>query len=267
LSLHFIFIIKYYILISKLIMRTLSISILLGITLLQFSAAAKLASESRGIGIYTGLSLPLKEFGNGSTSLLLEKTSTGFANPGPSAGVKYLQFLGLKSLKWALDGSVILNSFDEEGFEKNFRRQYSSELQNADIERLKTYSDYWWVSIPLLTGPWIEGHFNPDLAMYTSFMGGVYFTRVPRITMAGYYNNGVYLGNVVYSSDISAAFGIALDAGIKYKIFTFGSRLSLATLKSVNTGYDASLFGKSNTKYYSKEYQLFVIQLLVGFVL
>ncbi len=248
-------------------MKTLPISILLCLTLLQFSAAERLKPESRGIGVYAGLSLPFREFGNSSTSLLLEKTSTGFAGPGVSAGIKYLQFLGLKSLKWALDGSVIVNSFNEEGFEKKFKSQYSSELQNSDVERLKTHSDYWWVSVPLLTGPWFEGHFNPDLTLYFSFMGGVYFTRVPGITMAGYYNNGVYLGNVVYSSDISAALGIALDAGIKYRIFTFGSRLSLARLKTVNTGYDASLFGKINTRYYSKEYQLFVIQLFVGFII
>ncbi|HON12279.1 MAG TPA: hypothetical protein PLE24_15550, partial [Chitinispirillaceae bacterium] len=142
-------------------MRPIVLNLLLLVfAALLFHIRAEAGEFKRSFGVYTGLSIPAKEFGESKTSVSLRQSEIGFADLGMSAGIKYLQGLGSRSFKWALDGSVILNSFDEYGFGKVFISQHRSELAHVEADKVTVHCNSWLVNFALLTGPWVEAQLS-----------------------------------------------------------------------------------------------------------
>lgn len=224
------------------------------------------SSQASGLGIYTGISLPLGKFGEDYSSTNLKETPTGFANPGLCAGLKYVFLFKSGSFGWTFDGSVVMNSFDRSGFETTFRYQNSQVLSDFFVETLKIDNDAWWFNIPLLTGPIIQFELNHSLDMYVAAMAGVSFLRAPKVTVSGYYYNGVNIGNVIYDYKVTPTPGFAVDAGLKFNVITLGARVSFMGSKEVDAVYDASLFGPSSEESYKREIPVMAMEILLGFV-
>ncbi len=249
-------------------MRPIVLNLLLLVfAALLFHIRAEAGEFKRSFGVYTGLSIPAKEFGESKTSVSLRQSEIGFADLGMSAGIKYLQGLGSRGFKWAFDGSVILNSFDDHGFGKVFISQHRSELAHVEADKVDVHGDSWWVNFALLTGPWVEAQLSSDLAIYFSLLGGLYISRVPEASVAGYYGDDeVYIGNVIYSSETAKSFGMAMDFGLKYNLFTLGSRISYVKLNEVSTTRDANMFGAPGPETYKKRFPVLLIHIQLGFL-
>jgi hypothetical protein len=249
-------------------MKPIALSLLLIVyAVFPLHTRAAASEFKNNFGVYTGLSFPIKEFGESKTNVSLSQSEIGFADLGMSAGIKYLQGLGSRSFKWALDGSVILNSFDEYGFGKVFISQHRSELAHVEADKVTVHCNSWWVNFALLTGPWVEAQLSSDLAIYFSLLGGLYISRVPEASVAGYYGDDeVYIGNVIYSSETAKSFGMAMDFGLKYNLFTLGSRISYVKLNEVSTTRDANMFGAPGPETYKKRFPVLLIHIQLGFL-
>jgi hypothetical protein len=206
--------------------------------------------------VSAGGAFAVGDFAEGGSAQSLTDNDDGSAGPGFAAGVRYTIYFGPQWVGWTVDASVVASSASEELYEDAVRAAF-----NLDpVIPLEADPSFWWVNIPILTGPRFAYSPAEGIEMFGKGLLGPVVVIPPDVEVISDWG-----GRAVYEYDAAAALGLAIEAGVQLSGFLIAARFLWALGREIDGVETISLsdFPTYATPF-EKEFPLGVFQILAG---